>query len=90
MAVNQERQLTDSGLIRYGDTDKIRCPGGVAEWTKALVLKTSEVSASQGSNPCPSAKLIIESESYITNITIRTIDLKGWDTQNQMRRPTAQ
>ena len=29
--------------------------GGVAEWTKALVLKTSEVNASQGSNPCPSA-----------------------------------
>ena len=27
----------------------------MAEWTKALVLKTSEVNASQGSNPCPSA-----------------------------------
>ena len=32
--------------------------GGVAEWTKALVLKTSEVNASQGSNPCPSATQI--------------------------------
>ena len=30
--------------------------GGVAEWSKALVLKTSEVNASQGSNPCPSAR----------------------------------
>ena len=35
--------------------------GGVAEWTKALVLKTSEVNASQGSNPCPSAKFVEES-----------------------------
>jgi hypothetical protein len=31
--------------------------GGVAERSKALVLKTSEGNTSQGSNPCPSAKL---------------------------------
>ena len=30
-------------------------PGGMAEWSKALVLKTSEVHASVGSNPTPSA-----------------------------------
>ena len=29
--------------------------GGMAEWSKALVLKTSEVQASVGSNPTPSA-----------------------------------
>ena len=32
-----------------------RKPGGVAERTKALVLKTREGRPSQGSNPCPSA-----------------------------------
>ena len=30
-------------------------PGGVVEWLMALVLKTSEVKASVGSNPTPSA-----------------------------------
>ena len=29
--------------------------GGMAEWSKALVLKTSEVQVSKGSNPFPSA-----------------------------------
>jgi hypothetical protein len=29
-------------------------PGGVVEWLMALVLKTSEVKASVGSNPTPS------------------------------------
>ena len=31
--------------------------GGVAERSKALVLKTSDGNSSQGSNPCPSAKM---------------------------------
>ena len=30
--------------------------GGVAEWSIALVLKTSVPKGTQGSNPCPSAK----------------------------------
>jgi hypothetical protein len=30
--------------------------GGVAERSKALVLKTSVLKGTQGSNPCPSAK----------------------------------
>ena len=30
-------------------------PGGVAEWSKALVLKTRGANTPQGSNPCPSA-----------------------------------
>ena len=30
--------------------------GGVAEWFKALVLKTSLVKANVGSNPSPSAR----------------------------------
>lgn len=34
------------GLVRHG---------GMAEWSKALVLKTSEVQVSKGSNPFPSA-----------------------------------
>ena len=34
------------GLMRHG---------GMAEWSKALVLKTSEVQVSKGSNPFPSA-----------------------------------
>ena len=29
--------------------------GGMAEWSKAAVLKTAEVQASVGSNPTPSA-----------------------------------
>ena len=29
--------------------------GGVAEWSKAAVLKTVECNSSQGSNPCPTA-----------------------------------
>ena len=29
--------------------------GGMAEWSKAPVLKTDESRGSQGSNPCPSA-----------------------------------
>ena len=29
--------------------------GGMAEWSKALVLKTSGPRGPQGSNPCPSA-----------------------------------
>ena len=32
-------------------------PGGVAEWSKALVLKTSEPRGSVGSNPTPTATL---------------------------------
>ena len=31
-----------------------KIPGGVVEWLMALVLKTSEVKASVGSNPTPS------------------------------------
>src|SRR5262249_22342513 len=31
--------------------------GGMAEWPMALVLKTSNAQAFQGSNPCPSAHL---------------------------------
>ena len=34
--------------------------GGVAERSKALVLKTSEGRPSQGSNPCPSANFSIK------------------------------
>ena len=37
---------SDPGLVRHG---------GMAEWSKALVLKTSEVQVSKGSNPFPSA-----------------------------------
>ena len=37
-------------------------PGGVAEWSKALVLKTSEPKGSVGSNPTPTA--IIGQESH--------------------------
>ena len=33
-------------------------PGGMAEWSKAAVLKTVEVHASVGSNPTPSANKI--------------------------------
>ena len=33
-------------------------PGGMAEWSKAAVLKTVEVNASVGSNPTPSANKI--------------------------------
>jgi hypothetical protein len=32
--------------------------GGMAEWSKAAVLKTVEVNASVGSNPTPSANKI--------------------------------
>ena len=46
--------------------------GGVAEWSKALVLKTSEGNASQGSNPCPSANNILFSICYVVRTTIRT------------------
>lgn len=35
----------------------LRLSGGVAEWPKAAVLKTVECNSSQGSNPCPTAKL---------------------------------
>ncbi len=31
------------------------CPGGMAEWSKAAVLKTVECNSSVGSNPTPSA-----------------------------------
>lgn len=31
--------------------------GGVAEWSKAAVLKTVECNSSQGSNPCPTATI---------------------------------
>ena len=34
---------------------QISGPGGVAEWSKALVLKTSEPRGSVGSNPTPTA-----------------------------------
>ena len=34
---------------------RLRSPGGVAEWSKALVLKTSEPRGSVGSNPTPTA-----------------------------------
>lgn len=33
----------------------LRLAGGVAEWSKAAVLKTVECNSSQGSNPCPTA-----------------------------------
>ncbi len=33
----------------------MRLPGGVAEWTKAAVLKTADPRGSVGSNPTPSA-----------------------------------
>ena len=33
--------------------------GGMAEWSKAAVLKTVEVHASVGSNPTPSASFVI-------------------------------
>ena len=33
---------------------RVIAPGGVVEWLMALVLKTSEVKASAGSNPAPS------------------------------------
>ena len=32
--------------------------GGVAEWSKAAVLKTVECNSSQGSNPCPTAIIL--------------------------------
>ena len=38
---------------------KVAQLGGMAEWSKALVLKTSEVQASKGSNPFPSANSYI-------------------------------
>ncbi len=38
-------------------------PGGVAEWPKALVLKTSECNSSESSNLSPSA--IPESAQYL-------------------------
>ena len=36
---------------------RVIAPGGVVEWLMALVLKTSEVKASAGSNPAPSVLL---------------------------------
>lgn len=34
------------------------CNGGMAEWSKALALNTSEGKTSEGSNPSPSAKTV--------------------------------
>ena len=62
--------------------------GGVAEWSKALVLKTSEVNASQGSNPCPSANNTIKTIGYMTRTTIHTTNTKSLnDATWQFLRP---
>ena len=58
--------------------------GGVAEWTKALVLKTSEVNASQGSNPCPSANRSLKTISYMSHTPSCTTIVKGLGTQDRM------
>ena len=42
-------------VLRAARGNKIYVRGGVAEWSKALVLKTSVSRGTQGSNPCPSA-----------------------------------
>lgn len=36
---------------------QVQAYGGVVEWLMALVLKTSEVKASAGSNPAPSVEM---------------------------------
>ena len=53
---SMDSDTTDSELEGTGQSGETERPGGVAERSKALVLKTREVRASQGSNPCPSAK----------------------------------
>ena len=51
----------NSGVNQAGNHGSIRQKhrvlgiGWVAEWSKAVVLKTTEVQASAGSNPVPSA-----------------------------------
>ena len=46
-------------------------PGGMAEWTKAPVLKTGIEQSIVGSNPTPSAKLIVNDEFRIIKLGIR-------------------
>ncbi len=52
---------SDPGLVRHG---------GMAEWSKALVLKTSEVQVSKGSNPFPSAS---NSSNELHDLLLRAI-----------------
>ena len=56
------REATQKASAEHRKTGRVESPhaqpratGGMAEWSKALVLKTSEVQASVGSNPTPSA-----------------------------------
>ena len=44
---------------------QVQAYGGVVEWLMALVLKTSEVKASAGSNPAPS--VLIGSNQVLEN-----------------------
>ncbi len=43
--------------MSVGPILQVQAYGGVVEWLMALVLKTSEVKASAGSNPAPSGEI---------------------------------
>lgn len=43
--------------MSVGPILQVQAYGGVVEWLMALVLKTSEVKASAGSNPAPSVEM---------------------------------
>ena len=79
LATSVARPVVVSTEVRHLN-GKANSSGGVAEWTKALVLKTSEVNASQGSNPCPSANISLKTIPYMSHTTIHTtgmISLNG-------------
>ena len=46
--------------------------GGVAEWTKAVVLKTTEQQCSGGSNPSPSVSELLGNESSALRYQVPT------------------
>jgi hypothetical protein len=65
-------------------------PGGVAEWSNALVLKTSVGQLTVGSNPTPSATLIISrlrSEQGSVTTVVTTCVSKFVDVRRSARGP---
>ena len=56
-------------MIQQGKKSMIYICGGVAEWTKAAVLKTANPSGFVGSNPTPSART--SQKSCLQTIDIR-------------------
>ena len=67
-------------MISRGEKSMICICGGVAEWTKAAVLKTANPSGFVGSNPTPSAKT--SQKPRLDTIDIRrtkAIEVSKWN-----------